>query len=73
MLQGPAERWGEEFAAQTGQDEWANQFAAGFADGIDTNEWMEEYAQDSEARQAAAEAGAHLALDLLESRPKPKL
>ena len=73
MSQGPAEQWGEDFAAQNGQDEWANQFAAGFADGIDTNEWMEEYAQDSDARQAAAEAGAHLALDLRERRPKPKL
>lgn len=57
VLQGPAEQWGNEFAAQNGNKDWANEFAAGFADGIDSNAWMEEYAEDMDAQRAAAEAG----------------
>lgn len=55
-VQGAAEQWSSEFAAHRGDDDWANQFAEGFADGINTD-WMEEYAQDLDAQQAAAEAG----------------
>lgn len=55
-VQGPAEQWSSEFATQNGENDWANQFAGGFAEGIDTN-WMEEYARDQDAQEAAAETG----------------
>ncbi|DBB03443.1 hypothetical protein WJX82_005278 [Trebouxia sp. C0006] len=54
---GPADQWANQFAAGTAEGDWADQFANQFADGTDPNQWMEEFAQDMDARAAAAEAG----------------
>ena len=62
MLQGPADQWANQFAAGNAEGDWADQFANQFADGTDPNQWMEEFAQDMDARAAAAEAGRHLLL-----------
>jgi len=59
VLQGPADQWANQFAAGNAEGDWADQFANQFADGTDPNQWMEEFAQDMDARAAAAEAGEH--------------
>ena len=57
-LQGPADQWANQYAADNAEGDWADQFANQFADGTDPNQWMEEFAQDMDARTAAAEAGS---------------
>lgn len=57
VLQGPADQWANQLAAGNAEGDWADQFANQFADGTDPNQWMEEFAQDMDARAAAVEAG----------------
>lgn len=56
-VQGHADQWADQYAADNAEGDWADQFANQFADGTDPNQWMEEFAQDMDARTAAAEAG----------------
>lgn len=59
-VQGPADQWANQYAADNAEGDWADQFANQFADGTDPNQWMEEFAQDMDACTAAAEAGIPL-------------